>query len=232
MGQRLAALQRDDGHHGIELRGRRSGQLAVGGQVAAVVQRGAADLGRNDLHAGLLRHQRLVEGGNVPGAGAFVHQDGDRKSTRLNSSHLVISYAVFCLKKKNAVRMMTDPANADNRRLGINRLLDWDCAKREPFVTRYRYIAQNDRDQTVRAAAIRALNRCRDQRSTPIFVKGLSDKNDSVKLEACKALANVPDPAAAEPLTALVSSAETNLDVRIAAADALKYYRTLAVARA
>src|SRR5256885_3033959 len=29
------------------------------------------------------------------------HQEGDRKSTRLNSSHLVISYAVFCLKKKN-----------------------------------------------------------------------------------------------------------------------------------
>src|SRR5256885_5393911 len=27
----------------------------------------------------------------------------DRKSTRLNSSHLVISYAVFCLKKKPAV---------------------------------------------------------------------------------------------------------------------------------
>src|SRR2546426_11505173 len=30
--------------------------------------------------------------------GLLVHQD--RKSTRLNSSHLVISYAVFCLKKK------------------------------------------------------------------------------------------------------------------------------------
>src|SRR5256885_10135903 len=27
-------------------------------------------------------------------------EDRDRKSTRLNSSHLVISYAVFCLKKK------------------------------------------------------------------------------------------------------------------------------------
>src|SRR5258708_24920261 len=27
----------------------------------------------------------------------------DRKSTRLNSSHQIISYAVFCLKKKNAV---------------------------------------------------------------------------------------------------------------------------------
>src|SRR5256885_5316255 len=31
----------------------------------------------------------------------------DRKSTRLNSSHLVISYAVFCLKKKEAE--CTDP---------------------------------------------------------------------------------------------------------------------------
>src|SRR3989454_7890972 len=28
------------------------------------------------------------------------HYEQDRKSTRLNSSHLVISYAVFCLKKK------------------------------------------------------------------------------------------------------------------------------------
>src|SRR5256885_8175626 len=28
----------------------------------------------------------------------------DRKSTRLNSSHLVISYAVFCLKKKNIIK--------------------------------------------------------------------------------------------------------------------------------
>src|SRR5256885_12684978 len=28
-------------------------------------------------------------------------EPADRKSTRLNSSHLVISYAVFCLKKKN-----------------------------------------------------------------------------------------------------------------------------------
>src|SRR5205807_4993839 len=31
------------------------------------------------------------------------HVEGDRKSTRLNSSHLVISYAVFCLKKKSHV---------------------------------------------------------------------------------------------------------------------------------
>src|SRR6266446_9617706 len=32
---------------------------------------------------------------------SFRPSPRDRKSTRLNSSHLVISYAVFCLKKKN-----------------------------------------------------------------------------------------------------------------------------------
>src|SRR5262245_65799358 len=32
--------------------------------------------------------------------GPAAHTSGDRKSTRLNSSHLGISYAVFCLKKK------------------------------------------------------------------------------------------------------------------------------------
>src|SRR3989454_5857959 len=37
--------------------------------------------------------------GAVPGAGGVLAVR-DRKSTRLNSSHLVISYAVFCLKKK------------------------------------------------------------------------------------------------------------------------------------
>src|SRR5438034_8380662 len=31
---------------------------------------------------------------------SFFHTHADRKSTRLNSSHTVISYAVFCLKKK------------------------------------------------------------------------------------------------------------------------------------
>src|SRR2546426_8956073 len=33
------------------------------------------------------------------------YPDTDRKSTRLNSSHLVISYAVFCLKKKKKERI-------------------------------------------------------------------------------------------------------------------------------
>src|SRR2546422_7934763 len=36
-----------------------------------------------------------------------VHRQGDRKSTRLNSSHGYISYAVFCLKKKKTQRYTT-----------------------------------------------------------------------------------------------------------------------------
>src|ERR1022692_3911186 len=41
--------------------------------------------------------------------------DGDRKSTRLNSSHLVISYAVFCLKKKKK-KTNTDTETQNNKR--------------------------------------------------------------------------------------------------------------------
>src|ERR1022692_4847700 len=45
------------------------------------------------------------------GGGSWVQLGGglDRKSTRLNSSHLVISYAVFCLKKKRH-RLIDDEA--------------------------------------------------------------------------------------------------------------------------
>src|SRR5438552_7934716 len=38
--------------------------------------------------------------GALRGREARLHRDRDRKSTRLNSSHQIISYAVFCLKKK------------------------------------------------------------------------------------------------------------------------------------
>src|SRR5690625_7891736 len=51
--------------------------------------------------------QRVPEGHRLPNPGTwaapargFATQRQDRKSTRLNSSHVAISYAVFCLKKK------------------------------------------------------------------------------------------------------------------------------------
>src|SRR2546426_5133295 len=43
---------------------------------------------------------------------SVVLGDGDRKSTRLNSSHLVISYAVFCLKKKKKQTTPRSPTYA------------------------------------------------------------------------------------------------------------------------
>src|SRR6266851_1331216 len=41
-----------------------------------------------------------VPPGRAAGARVLTASPGDRKSTRLNSSHITISYAVFCLKKK------------------------------------------------------------------------------------------------------------------------------------
>src|SRR5207249_5551421 len=61
-------------------------------------------------NAGKIKARLVVEGANGPitpdadevleGRKVLVVPDIDRKSTRLNSSHVSISYAVFCLKKK------------------------------------------------------------------------------------------------------------------------------------
>src|SRR5256885_10995175 len=52
--------------------------------------------------------QRAAAGDEPVGRVQWVLQlPPDRKSTRLNSSHLVISYAVFCLKKKNSTVTLT-----------------------------------------------------------------------------------------------------------------------------
>src|SRR5437870_9170769 len=60
-----------------------------------------------------LSYTTLFRSGEDGDEGALAWAEGparkrcnreDRKSTRLNSSHVAISYAVFCLKKKNGVR--------------------------------------------------------------------------------------------------------------------------------
>src|SRR5947207_14208254 len=63
-------------------------------------------------HASADFAQTRIGGGDEGNSGSSANElrpDGegalrDRKSTRLNSSHTVISYAVFCLKKKNITR--------------------------------------------------------------------------------------------------------------------------------
>src|SRR5437763_13348904 len=50
----------------------------------------------------------LVQGKHLSVDGSFVEANADRKSTRLNSSHRCISYAVFCLKKKMKTYTITN----------------------------------------------------------------------------------------------------------------------------
>src|SRR2546426_8404051 len=76
----------------------------VGGKPLAAAERVAGYRGRELVGQKYARPLEVVplppEGQRaLVVAGAFERPD--RKSTRLNSSHLVISYAVFCLKKKN-----------------------------------------------------------------------------------------------------------------------------------
>src|SRR5256885_8021539 len=82
----------------------RSGRAEDAAQGAARLRRDAEratlplrNQHRLDRFAVVQRPQKLLGGvaGNL-----MRFQRQDRKSTRLNSSHLVISYAVFCLKKK------------------------------------------------------------------------------------------------------------------------------------
>src|SRR5258708_23024126 len=67
--------------------------------VAQDPDRGRGEIGQV-VAAG--RAVRLIQGGPHGRAGARRGRV-DRKSTRLNSSHQIISYAVFCLKKKKEV---------------------------------------------------------------------------------------------------------------------------------
>src|SRR5207244_5810899 len=66
--------------------GPQQGEEHEGLEALALSERAADQGRRDDREHHLEKHERLV--------------GKDRKSTRLNSSHQIISYAVFCLKKK------------------------------------------------------------------------------------------------------------------------------------
>src|SRR5258708_16190782 len=65
------------------------------------VARGAVGrLDARSCRASAQRRANRYRTGRVPTTAVARLHDRDRKSTRLNSSHQIISYAVFCLKKK------------------------------------------------------------------------------------------------------------------------------------
>src|SRR5437762_8272339 len=76
-----AALSRTEEECHPTVRGVRAGESVLGAEKTVA------------LGTGLARERRLLITGEPP--------KQDRKSTRLNSSHRCISYAVFCLKKKS-----------------------------------------------------------------------------------------------------------------------------------
>src|SRR5206468_11662922 len=58
-------------------------------------------------HVGPRERRRRRQGEGEDGTRTVVRREQDRKSTRLNSSHDQISYAVFCLKKKKKKKKKT-----------------------------------------------------------------------------------------------------------------------------
>ena len=143
-----------------------------------------------------------------------------------------MSYGFGGDRPNRAAALMESGTSADARRRGINDLVRWDFALGGPYVKRYRQIAARDADPLVRATAIRALSRARDPEARALFMEALRDPATEVKLEAAKALNNLPDSNATGPLIRLLANADEDKDVRIAAAEALRHYKSLEVAQA
>src|SRR5439155_22552686 len=88
------------GHHSylLSFPTRRSSDLSSKNFSANV----AKYVGKHSLKAGFDYRRISAVGNDLDGSnGQLAFTFKDRKSTRLNSTHVAISYAVFCLKKKN-----------------------------------------------------------------------------------------------------------------------------------
>lgn len=132
----------------------------------------------------------------------------------------------------DAALRMEDPDFADLRRNGTYDTVRPLAGRKPPYTERYQQMAKMDQDWGVRAAAIRALNLSRDQSATALFIESLSDPQMEIRLEAAKALGNVPDENAVPVLTKVLGNVREDRDVRVAAARALVFYRRLDVGRA
>src|SRR5207253_10041764 len=84
---------------GRERTARRRGAVEGKAEHASCQQRGEPIRRSGLAEPGQQRARGLGDGGRIDRGWVIV---GDRKSTRLNSSHVASSYAVFCLKKKKA----------------------------------------------------------------------------------------------------------------------------------
>ena len=121
---------------------------------------------------------------------------------------------------------MADKHSPDKQREGMLRLTDFKFARHGIYITGYAIEARNGADFTVRAAGIRALNRCRAKGYTTLFLEALNQDDPLIQLEAADALGNIPDPASIPALVARLDDTTANMDVRIACAEALRNFHT------
>ena len=121
--------------------------------------------------------------------------------------------------------------NPDVRREAIYVVSDEGWGRRQPYTKYYAHMGTDDVDPTVRAAALRALNRSRAAEFGDAYITALADSSDWVRLEAVKALANIPNDKAIMGLTKLLANDQQQRDIRIAAADALREYKQSDVAQ-
>jgi hypothetical protein len=131
-----------------------------------------------------------------------------------------------------AARKMADTTSADKRVEGTLRLVDFKFARQGIYLKGYAYEARDTEDFTVRAAGLRALNRCRAQGYSWLFLQAINDDQPLVRLEAADALGNIPDDQAVPLLEIHMGDAEPDENVRIASTEALRNYHTSEVMHA
>jgi hypothetical protein len=125
-----------------------------------------------------------------------------------------------------AAKKMADKNSPDHQREGMLRLTDFQFARHGVYIEGYAIEARDAADFTVRAAGIRALNRCRAKGYTSLFLDALGSDEPLIQLEAADALGNIPDPQSIPALVARLQDTTVNMDVRISCAEALRNFHT------
>lgn len=120
--------------------------------------------------------------------------------------------------------MVGKNSTADERIEGLTELPTFEFGREPPYTDAYATLAASGEVGLVRAVAVRAINRSREVGRTDVLIAALADKSSLVRLEAAKALGNLPDPQAAGPLLQVATDVEQGLDVRLASVEALRYY--------
>lgn len=131
---------------------------------------------------------------------------------------------------KELVAMAFDPDDADRRREGIIGLSKKDWGLQEPYLKGYASLLKTDANETVRAAAARALGKARNLAYIDTLVDALFDESEMVRWDAALALdapTFVDRRQSTRALRVLVdaSAEDKSPDVRAAAAKVLRNYR-------